>query len=466
MSQLPTPRRALDPHATHGPPLPLSAEQRGIWLHTQTHVDARAYVLPIALRLIGPIDLRVLAEAFDDVVRGHQSLRTGFRLADEGPVRQVSDACRCPFVVTPLPTSGAEDAEDPDEVSRRWMSDAMAAGFQLDRPPLIRVGVLQYGPQQADLLILIHHLVFDGWSASILFRDVSRAYRTICATGSAPAINATADQPLAPRNAEGITPELRERNRHYWTNILRLDRSGSGVVHASLATGSAKSRPLLLTKAASAAVHGLAEQLETSEFVVVAALLALVLSRLTHHDRIVLGYPATARDLADENAIGLFTDTLALPVHVIDSQSFQDLVNAVETDHFDGLDHRPMEADRILRATPRTHAGDGHPVFDALLAFQNVPKVALDLPNVRVEQLPDPERAAEFALTITVDEVTPALRGRIDTDSAVPDGYVDRLVTGLATAAAAAAVDVGRPVGDLVVLGEPDRRLLARVNDT
>ncbi|WP_045743586.1 non-ribosomal peptide synthetase [Actinoplanes rectilineatus] len=428
---------------------PLSAEQRTVWLHSQTHEDPCAYMLSVAHRLTGPLDPAALRIALDAVIARNEALRTGFRLTAGGPVREVRPPVPCPVTI-----DEAHDGEDHDG----WMQRVSAAPFDLGRPPLLRAHVRLEGPDRAVLLILVHHLVFDGWSVGVLLAELSGAYRSATGGGTR-----ALPPPVPSRRHTGEPdPAVRDANARYWAGTLLSGRDAAFAFDgAHTAPARLPATPFALGTEATEAVTRLAELLDTTRFVVVAALVTLALSRLHGARRVVLGYPVADRGPEAEHTIGLFLNTLALAVDVRDDMSFGELAEAVEDAHFDALEHSPLEGDRVVAAsaTPRDRAGT--PLFSVLLAFQNVPPGALDLPGVTARRIPGPPRPAEFDLTLAVEATEPRLAGQVERDGrAVGAGDVRRLLSAVEVLAARALDDPKRAVGELSPLSAADRRLI------
>ncbi|MDH5254635.1 MAG: amino acid adenylation domain-containing protein, partial [Gammaproteobacteria bacterium] len=155
----PAPRARLP-----GEAVPLSPMQQRLWFLERLQPGTAAYHLHWLLRLRGPLDRAALQAAVDAVVARHEVLRTVFVERSGVPCQLISASLRIAVEV--------QTAADPAALVRR--------PFDLAAGPLVRVTLLADGPRDHRLLVVIHHLVADGWSFGILARELAAAYNAAC----------------------------------------------------------------------------------------------------------------------------------------------------------------------------------------------------------------------------------------------------------------------------------------------
>jgi len=152
---------------------PASFAQQRLWFLDQLDPGTAAYNLPRAFRIDGPLNIDILKQALQFVIRRHASLRTVFDSV-EGEARQVvlSD------VELSLPVTDLTDVPEAEREAEalRIASEEGKKPFDLSEGPLLRALLLQMGPNSFMLLLVMHHIITDGWSISILFREVTSSY--------------------------------------------------------------------------------------------------------------------------------------------------------------------------------------------------------------------------------------------------------------------------------------------------
>ncbi|MEV0608386.1 amino acid adenylation domain-containing protein [Polymorphospora rubra] len=424
---------------------PASAAQHGLWFTERIGAAGSAYHMPLPVRLSGALDVAALADAVDAVVRRHPVLSYAFDDTD-GELALVAAA-------PPRLTRRAVPATDLAAVVRA----ETLRPFDLRRGPLVRFTLLGLGPTEHLLLVVAHHLVFDGESKDLLLRELAAAYGARV-TG----VPAPADPPVryaghAADEAARIaatTAAAREFWAPRWREPEPVVLPGLTRVPDGVEPGEAVEFDL--TPARRSALAGCAETTGHTRFEVLLAAVHAVLHRYGN------GSPTVAVDLgtrtaATRDAIGLFVNELPVTVAPDPDRPFADLVAATRAElrrtypvravplarAVDGL--RPRPALAPVSVSYRRRPGPD-PVFAGLraevrwTAFNHAARNAL-----HVQVVDGPERT-----TVNLQHGT----GTVDRDS------VDRIAGHLTTLLDAATADPDTPLRALPVLGEPERRLL------
>ncbi|MFL5540624.1 MAG: amino acid adenylation domain-containing protein, partial [Longimicrobiaceae bacterium] len=199
-------------------PLPPSFAQERLWFLDRFEAERSLYNIPAALRLSGALDARALERALGEIVRRHESLRTTFPEADGAPVQVVA-----PFAGFALPVedlSTPPDAEREAQV-RRLASEDAARPFDLSAGPLCRAGLLRLGEAEHVLLLCMHHVVSDGWSLGVLFRERSALYAAYRDGGESPLPDpAVQYADYAVWQREHLRGDVLDRQVTYWKERL------------------------------------------------------------------------------------------------------------------------------------------------------------------------------------------------------------------------------------------------------
>ncbi|MGH8612422.1 MAG: condensation domain-containing protein, partial [Gammaproteobacteria bacterium] len=167
-------------------PAPLSHAQERLWFLEQLAPGSGAYHIPAALRLCGSLSVQKLRQAFSEVARRHEVLRTTFTLVEGRPMQAVQPSNEVAVPVVDLSTLREEKREGE---GMRQLQEQATRPFDLERGPLWRVGLWYLGhlgeeePGVEDVYLLLfvcHHLIFDGWSVQVLMRELVALYRAYC----------------------------------------------------------------------------------------------------------------------------------------------------------------------------------------------------------------------------------------------------------------------------------------------
>ncbi|HLL45429.1 MAG TPA: condensation domain-containing protein, partial [Longimicrobiaceae bacterium] len=313
-------------------PLPLSFAQQRLWFIDRLEPGSTAYSVPLPLRLRGALDPRTLERAIGEVVRRHEALRTVFDETDGEPVQTVRPAGAPPLSVCDL--SGLAEAAREAEAGRLVRDDARRP-FDLRRGPLLRAGLLRLAADRHVLVLCMHHIVSDGWSTGVLFRELAALY---------PAFLAGEASPLAEPEVQYADyaawqrswPEggLLERQLAWWRESLAgappvldvpTDRPRRALPGARAASVARR-----LGRGASERLRATAREQGATLHMALLAGLDVLLARWSGEEEVVVGTPTAGRSRVElEGLIGFFVNTLALRADVSGDPSFRELLGRV-----------------------------------------------------------------------------------------------------------------------------------------
>ncbi|MGD2071330.1 MAG: AMP-binding protein, partial [Gemmatimonadota bacterium] len=164
-------------------PCPLSFAQQRLWLLDQLEPGDPAYNMPMALRLSGPLCQEALEESLGEILRRHEALRTTFPTIDGHPVQAVSPARPLRMPVVDLTRLSGPDRQ---AEALRLASEEAARPFHLVHGPLFRVTLVRLEPEEHLLLMTVHHIVSDGWSTRVLYRELGELYAALASGRPSP----------------------------------------------------------------------------------------------------------------------------------------------------------------------------------------------------------------------------------------------------------------------------------------
>ncbi|HEX2092675.1 MAG TPA: amino acid adenylation domain-containing protein, partial [Longimicrobiaceae bacterium] len=455
-------------------PLPLSFAQQRLWLMYRLDRDAAGYNMPFPLRLRGALDEGALERALSELVRRHEALRTVFAAGPEGPVQVVRPAAPVPLPRVEL--RGVPEAAREREARRLAREDA-ARSFDLERGPTLRAALLRLAGDDSALLLSMHHIVSDGWSMGVLFRELSALYDAFARGEPSPLPELEVQYAdFAAWQRAGLTGEVRAELVAYWRARLAgaspaldlpTDRprpavvSGRGGVHA-----------FRLPAELAGALRALGRREGATLFMVMRAAFDALLSRYSGQEDVVAGTPIANRNRAEtEGLIGVFVNMLALRTDLSGDPAFTDLLGRVRRATLGAYAHQDLPFDLLVEEIAPDRTLSHTPLFQVIFALQNTPgeEVAPALAGVRIRPLLQEVgsahflgiRTALFDLEMEVVEdgegAVGSLRYRADLfDPATAERMVGHYLTLLRGVAAAPRVRLSR----LPLLPEAERETL------
>ncbi|AOY04774.1 non-ribosomal peptide synthetase DhbF [Bacillus subtilis] len=387
--------------------IPLSFAQRRLWFLHCLEGPSPTYNIPVAVRLSGELDQGLLKAALYDLVCRHESLRTIFPESQGTSYQHILDADQaCPELhVTEITEK---------ELSDR-LAEAVRYSFDLAAEPAFRAELFVIGPDEYVLLLLVHHIVGDGWSLTPLTRDLGTAYAARCHGRSpewAPLAVQYADYALWQQELLGNEDDpnsLIAGQLAFWKETLKnlpdqlelpTDYSRPAEPSHDGDTIHFRIEPEFHKR-----LQELARANRVSLFMVLQSGLAALLTRLGAGTDIPIGSPIAGRnDDALGDLVGLFINTLVLRTDTSGDPSFRELLDRVREVNLAAYDNQDLPFERLVEVLNPARSRATHPLFQIMLAFQNTPDAELHLPDMESSLRINSVGSAKFDLTLEISE--------------------------------------------------------------
>ncbi|MGI2908929.1 condensation domain-containing protein, partial [Tolypothrix sp. VBCCA 56010] len=157
--------------------LPLSFAQQRLWFLQQLEVDSGFYNIYVTVRFEGQLNVAALESSLNYIINRHEALRTNFVTVNGQPVQVIHPNRGLPLQVV--------DLQQLDQTQREITCQQLAISeasrpFDLAVDPLVRASLLKLGEKEHVLLVVMHHIVSDGWSIGVLVRELAAVYQATC----------------------------------------------------------------------------------------------------------------------------------------------------------------------------------------------------------------------------------------------------------------------------------------------
>jgi amino acid adenylation domain-containing protein len=469
--QTPSPAAAEESAVEDMYVFPVSFAQQRLWFFQQMYPGSAAYNVPVAMRLTGRLDVERLRAALCEVARRHEVLRTSIDLIDDQPAQLISEE-----VEVELPVLDLSDipADERDAEARRLATEEVTRAFDLRRGPLLRARVLRLAPEEHALLIIIHHIICDGWSIGVLMNEVAALY-TAYTAGEEPSLPELPIQyaDYAVWQREWLTGDVLEEQLSYWREQL-------GGAPPVLTMPTDRPRPqvqtlngahfeFLFPEGLPARLRQLCRGEGVTMFMLLLGAFQALLSRYSGQEDVLVGTPIAGRNRGEvEGLVGFFANTLVLRADLSGEPSFRELLRRVKKTCLGAYAHQEMPLERIVEELQPERSLSHAPLFQVLFALQNTPGESFQLPGLEMSPAELDLTTTAFDLTLNVEEFGEGIYGRLryNTDLFEPE-TIRRMAGHYLTLLSAAVEDPERPVSELPLLIEAERRLvLEEWNDT
>ncbi|MBF5033661.1 amino acid adenylation domain-containing protein [Micromonospora sp. ANENR4] len=419
------------------PRLPLAQER--LWFLDQLNPRSPEYLIPMALRITGPLDVEALRAALTAVVERHEVLRTRFEVRDSVPARVL-----CP-------------AADFRLEARTVAEDAIAAevAAEAERPitleaqlPL-RAVLLACGPQLHVLCLTAHHIAFDGWSHRILLEELAGAYEAFT-SGRAPGWPALPGQyaEIALRQDAQLSGATLERKIDFWRQSL------AGSVATEVPPDHPRpprrstcgdTRLAQLPAELTDRMTALARRHGATPFMLLLAASQALLARYGGQSDVTVGTTVAERARPETaDLIGLFVNILVLRNDLSGDPTFTDLLKRTRDRAVEAYAHQDVPFDHLVRIMEPTRDLSRTPLFNILVKYNSAPTVPARLPGLGVEVLPTPDEVSKYDLMLNFDLTDEGLEYGVQFDTALYDApTIERFMTQLRAVVEQVVADPG-----------------------
>ena len=388
-------------------PLALSFAQQRLWILDQMEPDNAVYNIPRTLRLRGPLDIAALTTSLNEIVRRHEPLRTSFILQAGEPVQHIEPTLQLNIQHIDLTTNASlQDSEARERKAREIAAIEAAKPFSLASAPLLRVVLLTLDPDDHVLLLTMHHIVSDAWSATIFMQEL-RAFYEGCLTGTRPDLPDLKLQyaDYAAWQRQWLQGETLQQQLAFWRNqlagappVLTLPadrpRPGKQTFAGALERFTLPSEVYLPLKA-------LCRQQGTTLFMALLAGFQTLLVRLSGQEQVVVGTDSANRFSVDtERMIGFFINLLALKADLSNDPTFEEVLTQVRETTLACYAHQEMPFDKIVEELRPDRNLSHNPILQVLFVMQNAPAPTRQLGNLEVSGFGAPLTRSKFDIAV------------------------------------------------------------------
>jgi amino acid adenylation domain-containing protein len=394
--------------------IPLSFAQQRLWFFDQLQPGTSFYNIPAAVRLQGCLQVDALEKSLREIVERHEILRTTFTKVNEEAVQVIHAQPNFQLPIIDL----SQLSKTAQEIKVLELAQAEAEyPFDLVNDSLLRIKLLHLHEQEHVLLIVMHHIVADGWSLGVLVRELTSVYAAFSQNRCSPLPELPIQYAdFATWQRQYLQGEVLATQLAYWKQQLKgippllqlpTDRprlpvqSFRGAVH-----------PLALSKAVTAALKDLSQREGVTLFMTLLAAFKTLLYRYTHEHDISVGSPVANRNQVEtEHLIGMFVNTLVMRTDVSGNPSFRELLSRVREVALGAFSHQDVPFEKLVEELQPERNLSYSPLFQVTFALQNTSMPALQFVGIELNTFQINNNTAKFDLSLDLSETEDCISG-------------------------------------------------------
>ncbi len=392
-------------------PLRLSSAQRKLWFIEKLRPLSAAYNVAAALRLNGNLDVEAMSKAFEDIINRHDSFRTRFVEIDGEPFQVIDDATRFELEV-----ENRLDSEDP-------LAEANAEarrGFDLSAGGLLRLRLWRTKPDEYILLLVMHHIITDGWSLGVLVKEIKREYeRQLAGAPASAEKEALQYGDYAEWQAKRIENGDLSGQIEFWKKKLegitgKIELPADYERPAEPTFKGAKI-PLRIAGATVARLRQIERGEGITLFMLLVSALNILLRRYTGETDICVGIPVASRlHRETEHIIGFFVNSLVIRTKFDKDETVHSLIRKTASNAVEAYSNQELPFDVLVENLPLAREISRNPVFQVAFSLQNAPAERLSLPGIECEYIEIDTETSKFDLTFDLRETENGLEGSLE----------------------------------------------------
>jgi amino acid adenylation domain-containing protein/non-ribosomal peptide synthase protein (TIGR01720 family) len=466
ISQLP-----IIPQARDGRPLPLSFAQQRLWFFDQWQPGSPVFNISRAVHLHGNLNIAAFEHSLEEIMRRHEILRTTFTTVDGQPSQVISSSSRWHLSHSNIEET-ATSAQEADV--QRIVMEETHRPFDLVRGPLLRIRLIQLAPHEYVFVLVMHHIISDGWSVSVFMQELTSLYNAY--TQGAP--SHLPELPIqyadfAAWQRAWMQGDVLAKQLEYWKpqleNAPAVLQLPTDRPRTPFPTFHGSTYEFSLPKKLSEQIQGLGMQEGTTLFMTLLAAFQLLLARYSGQDKIVVGTSIANRTRTElEGLLGIFFNTLALSTDLSGQPGFREILGRVRKVALDAYAHQDMPFEQLVDALHPERSLQHRPLFQVLFELENAPHTDLNFDGMLSQPLAIESKTAKFDLALAMMKTEQGLQGTLEynTDLFTVE-TIARMMDHFRILLEGLVADPDRSVAELPLLTNAERyELLYTRNDT
>ena len=425
----------------------------------------------MALRLRGKVNVPILEQTLGEILRRHEVLRATFAVEDGIPNQRILPVEPVCLLLQDLSEFSAVARES--QAIQRARQEAKRS-FDLAHGPLLRGLLLRLEDEEHILVLVMHQIVFDGWSAKILFKEITAIYNAFSSRDRSPLVELPIQYgDFAYWQRQPFQEGIFQAQLSYWREKLTGHppelHLPTDHPRPPIQTYLGSRQSLLVDPSLLRSLGTLGQREGVTLFMVLLAAFQTLLHRYTSQEDILVGSPIAGRTQVEtEGLIGPFINTLVLRIDLSGNPSFLELLQRVRSTTLDAYVNQDLPFERLVKELQPDRDLRRPPFFQVMFNLENLPQKAVGVQNLEIEEFEFDSGTTHFDLELEITENRQGLYCLMSYNLDLFDSStINRLLGHYQTLLQGLANHPDQPLSELPLLTEHERhQLLVEWNDT
>ncbi|MCP6760233.1 MAG: amino acid adenylation domain-containing protein [Fischerella sp. CENA71] len=404
--------------------IPLSFSQQRLWFIDQLYHGSSFYNIPIAFHIKGQLNITVLQQSLNEILKRHEIWRTNFRLVNGEPIQEI-----IPDLTWELPIINLEHlfGKDWEAEVKQLAAQEATKPFNLAKGLLVRATLLKLNEQEHVLLVTMHHIITDGWSCGVFLRELSTLYA---------AFSKNQPSPLPPVPIQYADFTIWQRDRiqgkflatqlNYWKQQLSIElpvlQLPTDRPRPSVISFNGAKQYFTLSTTLTDALRQLSQQEDATLFMTLLAAFNILLYHYTDQEDILIGSPIANRNRAElEGMLGLFVNTLVLRNNLSGNPSFREFLHRVREVTLNAYAHQDLPFEMLVEELQPERDLSRNPLYEVMFVLQNTPTSVQEVSGLTLRTLEFDSGTAQLDIFLSMFESQEGLTGCLEYNTDIFD---------------------------------------------
>jgi tyrocidine synthetase-3 len=446
---------------------PLSHSQKRLWMLHEFSENKVAYNVPRVYELKGTLNTNAIVQAFEAVFKKHEILRTTFKEVHGEPQQFIKpiNEFKNPLVI--------DDLKVNENNLESFITNISNLPFNLSEGPLVDARIYTKNTNEYILFINLHHIISDGWSATILLNELCEFYNAIIAGEE----YNVSELPVQYKDysvwqKQQFENEIFKEHKVFWENKLsgELTRFSLPTSYPKTMVNKGKSLRYVINKKLINKLELKTIELGASFYMLLLAAFKTLAYRYTLQNDIIIGTIVAGREKEElTNQLGFYVNTIAQRTYVNGEAPFIELLQTLKEDLLETVEHQHYPFDQVINDLGITEAANNSPLFDVVFVHQNNEELddSVQLSGLEVVGLESDLNESKFDVSFVTRQTSEGLQIFIEYNAALySEEFLQQFLKHYESILNCVEKNIETPINQLDYLGENKELLLNSFNDT
>ena len=396
--------------------LPLTRNQKRLWLIFKLHPDLPSYIIGFSYKLSGPLNREVFQKSLDFLFHRHHIVFS--------VIKEINSEPYCDIVPSKAELTFFDYSKLPDNEKDSKVKDIIVSEsgkvFDMKNGPLYRLYLIKTSTDEYYFHFSIHHILFDGWSWTVFVNDLKEIYGSLSA-GKEIDLGKIEFQQYDYARLEESSESLKNENEsiEFWKENLK----GASTMLNLPFDFQRKDRPsdkgryekISIPRDLSEKIKIICKTEGSSLFTTLMAVFGIQMHKYSGEDDINIGVPIAYRPHSKlENIFGMFVNTIVVRLRYKKDFTFRNIISQTNEAALNAIAHQNITFEKVVEIVNPERSSNINPLFQVAFAWQNNLDASLKLDGIRSEKVEIKDRINPFDILLSLWENGPVIEGEID----------------------------------------------------